>query len=187
MGNAAVFQRFQNQLQSRQPFQVGFADDDGGVDAGQGQCTFVLELDRSRAIDKGERIAEKLDISHVEADAHAMVASFGTGVADGALVGDSPLSADAAGPGENGFEQRRFAGEIRAYQCNAAAAAARCRAAGWIFRIPHGVLLCRSSRITGGGWARRDEGRCRAPPRLVKECDRCHARAGPAGWQEAVT
>lgn len=143
MGDAAILQRFQDHLQSGNALGIGLGDDDGRVDAGQGQRPFVLEFDRAGTVEEGKCVSEEGDVRHVERNAHAVVAGFWRTVAHGVLFGDFTLSRKGGGSGEDGFEQRRLAGKKRAYQCNAAGAAARYVAPCWAIRIPHGVLLCR--------------------------------------------
>ncbi len=95
VGNAAILELFEDDLQRRDPFGIGLADDDGRIASGEGQGALVLKFDRTWAVDEGEVVAEKRDVGHVELHAHPVIARLGAGVADARLVGN------ASGP-ENG-------------------------------------------------------------------------------------
>ena len=82
MGNAAVLELLEDELQRRDALGIGLADDDGRIAAGERERAFVLEFDRAGAVDEGEVVAEEADVGDVELDAHAVVAGFGAGVAD---------------------------------------------------------------------------------------------------------
>ena len=135
-GNAAVLELLEDQLQRRHALGIGLAHHDGGIAAGERERAFVLEFDGAGAVDEGEVVAEEADVGDVELDAHAVVAGFGGGIADRVLVGDLALARHGAGAGENGFEKRGLAGEIRPDQCDAAGAAG-----GRATILPHGFLL----------------------------------------------
>ena len=64
---------------------------------------FMLEFDRTRTIDEGEGIAKEGDVRDIDLNAHAVVAGFRGGIADGVLVGDLALACDGAGAGQNGL------------------------------------------------------------------------------------
>ena len=59
MGDAAVFELLQDDLQRRHALGIGLADDDGRIAGGQREGAFVLELDGAGAVDEGEVIAEE--------------------------------------------------------------------------------------------------------------------------------
>ncbi len=125
VGDAAVLELLQEHLEGGDALGVGLGDDDGGVAGGESQSALVLKFDRAGAIDEGEAVAQKIHVGDIEADAHAVIAGFGRGVADGRLVGDGALARDGAGAGEDGFEKGGLARKIRADECDAAGAAAR--------------------------------------------------------------
>ena len=81
MGDAAVFELLEDDLQRRDALGVGLADDDGRIAGRKGQRALVLEFDRAGAVDEGEVVAEKGDVGDVELHAHAVVARFWAGVA----------------------------------------------------------------------------------------------------------
>ena len=122
VGNAAVLELLEDQLQRRHALGIGLAHHDGGIAGRERERAFVLEFDRAGAIDEGEVVAEECDVGDVELDAHAVVAGFGARIADGVLVGDLALARDGAGAREDGFEKSGLAGEIRPDQCDAAGA-----------------------------------------------------------------
>ena len=72
-----LFELAQDQLQLRHLALVGLADDDGGVDRRQRRAHVVHELDRARAIDEGETVAEIIGGGEGELDAHPVVARLG--------------------------------------------------------------------------------------------------------------
>src|SRR6185295_14690316 len=139
--NAAVLELLEDQLQGWHALWVRLAYHDGGIAARKRQGTLKLKFDRTRTIDEGEGITKKGDIRDIDFDAHAVVAGFRGAIADGVAIGDLALARDDAGAGQDRLQQRRLAGKIRSYQCDAAGAAG-----GRATRLPHRFLLNSSGR-----------------------------------------
>ena len=66
MGDAAVFELLQDDLQRRDALGIGLADDDGRIAGRQRERAFVLEFDGAGAVDEGEVIAEERHVGDVE-------------------------------------------------------------------------------------------------------------------------
>ena len=88
MGNAAILELFEDHLQRRHLLGVGLADDDGGIARRSTRARLVLEFDRAGAVEEGEVVAEEIGVGDIELDAHAVIAGFGRGIADGGLIGE---------------------------------------------------------------------------------------------------
>ena len=135
MGNAAILELLEDQLERRNLLFVWLAHHDGGVASRERVGGVGLKFDRARAIEEGVAVAEEIDGGHVELDAHAVMPGFLRGVADGVLGRHGALPADGAGAGKDGFEKCRLTAEIGANQCDAAGAA------GWLaLRLAHTLL-----------------------------------------------
>ena len=74
MRNAAILELLEDELQRRHLLLVGLAHHDRRVAGGERVGGVGLELDRARAIEEGETVAEKIDGRRVELDAHAVMA-----------------------------------------------------------------------------------------------------------------
>jgi hypothetical protein len=135
VGDGAILELLEDQLQRRHLLLVGLAHDHRRVAGGQHIDGVGLELYGAGAIEEGKAVAEEVDGRHVELDAHAVVAGLLGGIADGILPGHRALAADSAGARKNGFKKRGLAAQIGANQCDAAGAA------GWLaLRLAHDLL-----------------------------------------------
>ena len=59
VGDAAVLELLEDDLQRRDALGVGLADDDGRIARGERERALVLELDGAGAVDEGEVVAEE--------------------------------------------------------------------------------------------------------------------------------
>ena len=136
MRNAAILELLKDELQRRYLLLVRLAHHDRGVAGRERVGSVGLKLDRTRAIEEGETVAEKIDGCRVELDAHAMMTRLIGSIADRISAGHRALAADRPGASEDGFEKRCLAAEIGANQCDAAGAA------GWLaLRLAHDLSL----------------------------------------------
>ena len=117
--NLLIFELAQDQLQLRDLLLVHLADHDRRVDRRQRRAHVVDEFDRARAIDEGVGLAHEGRGGDREFDAHAVVARFLAGVADGGSRIDRALALDRAGAREDRLEQRGLAALERAHQRDA--------------------------------------------------------------------
>ena len=108
MRDAAILELLEDELERRHLLLVGLAHHDRRIAGGQRTSRIGLEFDGAGAVEKGEAVAEKIDRSHVELNAHAVMPCLVRGVADRVLGTDRALPADDAGAGENGFEKGCF-------------------------------------------------------------------------------
>ena len=135
MRNAAILELLKDELQRRYLLLVRLAHHDRCVAGRERVGSVGLKLDRTRAIEEGETVAEKIDGCRVELDAHAVMTRLIGSIADRISAGHRALAADRPGASEDGFEKRCLAAEIGANQCDAAGAA------GWLaLRLAHDLL-----------------------------------------------
>src|SRR5262249_2209270 len=98
---------------------VGFAHHDGGVDAGKHGAHVVGELDGARTVDEGVAFIHEGGGGDGGLHAHAVVAGFLAGVADGGARFDCALPLNCPGAGEDRFEKGRLAALERPDERNA--------------------------------------------------------------------
>ena len=143
-----VFDAFQQRRQGNDTLGRGLADHDRHVAHRQGREGIVLELDRTGNVEEGPLIAEIVDRGDVDLGAHAPLARFGCGIADGGARARRTAPADGPRGVENALEQAGLARQVRPAQRHHAIRAATWPAAGDRFRFEIGhdnVLLLRKS------------------------------------------
>ena len=118
-----LFEPFQNHLQSGHAFGIGLAHDDGCIARRQRQGALVLEFNRARAINECELVIEERHVGDIERNAHAVIARFGRGIANGVFRCNRAGSRNCAGAGEDRFEKRRLSAREGPDQRDAARAA----------------------------------------------------------------
>ena len=94
VGDPAILELLQNELEGRHALGIGLADHHGCVASGQDCSRLALEFNGPRAVYESERVVQKLHIGDVDLDTHAVIARFRRAVADRVLVGDLALPRD---------------------------------------------------------------------------------------------
>ena len=117
--NFLIFKLAHDELKLCNLLLVHFADYDRCIDCWQRRAHVVDEFDGTRAVEERIVVAHEIGGGDRKLDAHAVMARFLAGVADGGPRMDRALTRDRAGAGEDRLKQGRLAALKRAHQRNA--------------------------------------------------------------------
>ncbi len=133
-------------------------DDDGEIDAEQGRPRLLQELDRARAVEKGDVDILMGEVGGRDLGAHLALARLGAAVADGVPVGHPALAADGARDEQKALEKGRLAGAVGPHQCHISDGCARLHVASplacpddarWLWATRGGTGMARYSHVCG--------------------------------------
>src|SRR5882757_9295930 len=197
MRDVVVLDVFQQRRQRHHALGRGLADQYGRVAHRERREGIMLELDRTRDVQKAPLVAEVVDRGDVDLGAHAALARLGSTVADGGACASRSAPADGPRGVENALEQAGLARKIRPAQRHHVMRAAAWSASGdgfgfdvvhdnvlpsarwsapessgrWSLRISAGAKPCLGNRFTLAGGSQSTGG-----GRFLQ---------GAAGWRRA--
>ena len=120
MGNLVVLEELEYRRHRHGAFDLGFADDDGGIGGHQGIERFLGQFDGPGTVDKYPGIAQELRRGDGKLGGHLPGAGLGHRIADGIAFLDRALARHRPAGVQKAFQQGRLAAEIGSYQRDAA-------------------------------------------------------------------
>ena len=120
VGDAPVVQELQQRTQGQRLLDAGLANDDGDIGDHGRQVGFLGQLNRTRTVDEGPRIAEILDAGDRQFGAHLAGPGFRRSIAYGVAVADRTLAADHTGGRKKALQNCGFSAQIRTHECRTA-------------------------------------------------------------------